>query len=182
MNTNLLSKENVQYLVEETSIEQALEATYDEAKDLSFAGLEKTDENDKSTIIELRNDPILSQLHDYRLFVSRHVSDFGRAVLANKIPLKDAMVGVFKINLVLGTKYSIEDLFKGAKVAQSEDKEAYEKVYVEYSSVDLGIVNTFKSRLEKICMACCDCLFNDMYDKPTLNKYLPTIYCISSMY
>ena len=182
MNTNLLTKENVQFLVEEASIEQALETSYDEAKDLSFAGLEKVDEHDKSTIIELRNDPVLARLHDYRLFVSDQVTGFGKAVLANKISLSRAMNGVFKINLVLGTKYSVEDLFKGAKIVSTDDKEAYEKVYVEYSSVDLGVVNTFKSRLEKICMAVSDCLFNDLYDKEVLNKYLPTIYCISSLY
>ncbi len=182
MNNKVLHKADVQYFVEETAIEQALEATYDEAKDLSFAGLDKTDENEKSSIIELRNDPIISRLHDYRRFVSDQVVEFGRAVLANKVSLRVAISSVFRVNLILGTKYSIQDLYKGAKIVSSEDPEAYDKVYVEYNSVDLGIINTYKSRLEKMCMACHDCLFNDLFDKETLYKYLPVIYFLNTLY
>ena len=182
MGNTVLHQKDVQLLVEEAAIEKDLELSYDEAKDLSFAGLEKTSEEDKSTIIELRNDPVISRLHDYRRFVSEQVGEYGRAVLSNKIGFRSAMISVFKLNLVLGTKYSIQDLYKGAKITGTESSEdSWEKAFVEYDSVDLGIVNTFKSRLEKICMACNDCLFHDLFDKETLSKYLPTIYCVDSL-
>lgn len=179
MDNKVLHKTDVQYLVEETIIDQELEASYDEAKDLSFAGLEKTDENDKSSIIELRNDPVIARLHDYRRFVAQQVTEFGRAVFANKISLREAMTGIFKINLILGTKYTIKDFYKGAKVVTSDNPDAYDKVYIEYESVDLSIANSFKNRLEKMCMACNDCLFNNLYDKETLYKYLPVIYFLA---
>ena len=179
LNESLMSTSGVNLLVVETVLDKQLNEEYKKSIEnvkLLIEGLNVNPES-KSSIINFRNEDVISEALDTDNFVSSQIKSLSDLCFKKSISFNEAYNDVYKINLILGTDYKIKDIFTEAKVISENDD-----LTVSYKNIDLGIVNKFRNKLIYESSICNDCLYNDLYDESLITESMPKLYFLQKNY
>lgn len=172
LNESLMATSGFNILLVEAMLDKELTKEYNESIK-NVTGLMESlnvNEESKSSIINFRNEDVISEAIDSDMFVSSQVKTLSDLCFKKKVSFNEAYVDVYKINLVLGSDYKIKDVFNESKVVLEDDN-----TFVEYKTINLDIVNSFRNKLLRESSICNDCLYSDLYDDSILTEALPKL-------
>lgn len=169
----MLNTKDITLLVKTTHLEESCNTKLAEIKKSILASLENINEDDKCSIIELRNKPMICELADTDNFINENLQFIHDIVFSKSIALSEAVNILFNVNTVLNKNYELCDLYNNMKLSENAEN-------IEYDNVNITVLNDYRNRLEQKATYCNECLFGDLYNTTVLSEDLPILCYITN--